>query len=177
MPICNYPLGCTNYAVKGDVRCDSHRVRNETDRKNEKAVVKKHQVAEAGQKRNAEERAARDKRAQDISDRQERQAALRAEVIRTHKQTWSAQITAVFNQVVALRAHDPNANAGHNAVGNTPGGNTNPIHLTLTGATFGVTPADICPGIAGFDTSDSGVFKFRRKSTAGNGGDILIHCG
>jgi hypothetical protein len=39
----------------------------------------------------------------------------------------------------------------------------------MTGPTHGVSKGDIMPGMAGFDSSDSGKYKFRRSL-------VLVHC-
>jgi len=177
MPKCTYPAilgGCDSWARDKSDRCDNHQVRTNDLRKLEKQAVTKAEQAAIANKRLEEERVARDTRANAIKDRQAKREAEQAEVIRKHKQTWSAQIQGVYDQVEALRTKDSSANAGRNGVGETLGGNKNPIKLVLSGPTHGVTHAQILSQISGFDASDSGIYKFRRKSSKGN--DILIHC-
>lgn len=169
MPVCSFPGGCTDYAVKGNVRCAAHQIRNGSDKKVESVELKKKQLADARAQALAEERGARNKVAQEKADADINRKALQQEVIRAHKQTWNAQVDAVVNQVLVLRLTDPGANAGNNAVGNTPGGNGNPVSLVMTGATHGVSKGDITQAMAGFDSSDSGLYKFRRQA-------VLVHC-
>ena len=170
MPVCSFPGGCTDYAVKGNVRCAAHQIRNGSDKKVESLELKKKQLADARAQAQAEEQAARNKVAQEKSDADIKRKALQQEVIRAHKQIWNAQVDNVVNQVLVLRLTDPNANAGNNAVvGNTLGGNGNPVSLVMTGATHGVSKGEITNAMAGFDSSDSGLFKFRRQG-------VLVHC-
>lgn len=178
MPMCTYPEelgGCDAYAIRNSDRCQSHQVRTRDLQKLEaQAITKARREADA-RDRNERERAERDARANAIRERQARRDAEQAEVIRKHIQTWSAQIQTVFDQVEVLRATDSKANAGYNDSGNTEGGNQNPVKLVLSGPTHGVTHAQICSRIQGFESSDSGVFKYRRKTATGS--DIFIHCG
>lgn len=174
MPMCNYPGGCENYAVRGGLRCDEHQLaKGKAAQKNESAELKKLQLARDAQVRNDAERAARDAAAQAVVARRQRIEAEQAEVIRGLKRDWSAQIQTVVAQVLVLRQSDPTANAGNNQVGNTEGGTGNPIKLAMTGPTHNVTPNQVLTSIAGFDSSDSGVFKFRRKDPSNQ--DILVH--
>jgi len=171
MPKCTYPGpgGCPEFAVKGNVRCSKHLIRNQGDAKKESVEVRKLQMAKAEADRRADEQRERNRVAKVKADADQRRRELQAEVISAHRQTWNAQIDAVVGQVMALRVANPGANAGNNWNGTTLGGNTNAIVLTTTGAMHGVTRADILHGMAGFDSSDSGMFKFRRSN-------VLVHC-
>lgn len=169
MPICSYPGGCTEYAVKGDVRCAAHLIRNAADKKAESAALRKLKLTQAAAEARQAEQQRRNQVAQAKAEADRKRKAFQAEVIRTHRQTWNAQIDAVVAEVMTLRQADPNANAGNNTVGNTAGGTGSPLALAMTGPTHGVTRADILSGMAGFDSSDSGMFKFRRQG-------VLVHC-
>lgn len=169
MPVCSYPGGCNDYAIKNNDRCAAHLIKNGSDKKAESVELKKRQLADARAQALATEQASRNQVAQEKATADIKRKELQAEVIRTHKQTWNAQVDAVVTQVLVLRLTDPNANAGNNAVGNTLGGNTSPITLVMTGATHGVSKGDITRAMAGFDSSDSGMFKFRRQA-------VLVHC-
>ena len=90
---------------------------------------------------------------------------------------WSQRIDAVAEKVKLLRNNNPNnegINAGKNAEGETEGGNSNPLHFEVPNNDFGVTEADVFRTMHGFDSSDSGVFKFRRADPPR--GNILVHC-
>ena len=164
MPICDFP-GCREYAQAKHTRCSLHAKANAKELKAAQALID----AERKKEQEAEELAARSQLAQKKADAEANRRAFQAEVIRQHRQTWNAQVDAVVHQVLALRVTHPNANAGVNPGGTTLGGNGNPVTLTMTGATHGVSKADVLAGMAGLDSSDSGYYKFRRK-------DVLVHC-
>lgn len=177
MPMCTYPLGCDKYAVRNNVRCSDHLTRNATERKKEAAMVKQFRADEANRAKLAEEHEARSAKATKLRDAQIAKVERQAKVIREHVQRWEALIDDIEAQVIALRATIPGANAGqNNGADDIPGGNTNEIRLLISGPSEGVTVGEICRHIAGFDSSDSGCFKFRRATGAGNGSNILIHC-
>ncbi|MPZ45278.1 MAG: hypothetical protein GEV05_18165 [Betaproteobacteria bacterium] len=155
--------------MKGNVRCSAHVIRNASDRKVESAALKKMHAAEEVARKRKEEQDSRNKVAQQKAESDAKRKALQEDVIRQHRQTWNAQVDAVVSQVMLLRQTDPNANAGNNAVGSTAGGTGNPVALVMSSPTHGVSKGDITRGMAGFDSSDSGLFKFRRKG-------VLVHC-
>lgn len=171
MPVCSYPGpgGCKEYAMKGNVRCEAHLIKNASDRKAESAHVQKLIRTEEAAALNKAERAARDMKAQQAAEAYENLKALRAEVIRTHKALWSAQVADIVAEVEVLRVNDPNANAGQNPGGTTAGGVDNPLTLTFSGPTHGLGKGDVTRGMTGFDSSDKGVFKFRRSG-------VFVHC-
>lgn len=172
MPMCSYPLGCDQFAQKNSDRCSSHQVRNASEKKAESAYVQKIQREEAARQEQEASRQARDGAAQKKRDADLVREQRQAEVIRTHRQTWNGQIDAIVTQVLALRHQNPGTagiNAGDNAAGNTQGGTDSPVQLTMAGPTHGVRKSDIVNGMSGFDSSDSGFYKFRRQN-------VLVHC-
>ena len=121
---------------------------------------------------------ARDRKAQQDRARHDQLLENRARVISEHRQKWNALINASVKAVLDLRSSVPHANAGTNVWYNQkgqritrviPGGTGNPIKLKTKGDMHGVTGGDITCGMAGFDNSDSGLFKFRRDG-------VLVHC-
>jgi type II secretory pathway pseudopilin PulG len=166
--MCSYPLGCTEYAAKGSDRCSNHQIKKGEGKIEKKAVTKALADRQAAAAL-AAERARRDVEATKAAAAQQAALAAQQTVMRTHRAAWNTQIDAVVAQVLVLRATDPNANAGNNAVGNTAGGTGNPVALNTTGPMAGVTKGDILQTMAGFDSSDSGLYKFRRSL-------VLVHC-
>jgi hypothetical protein len=86
--------------------------------------------------------------------------------------SWRAEIGGAVDQVKALRREKLNEgwgedrvmgiNAGSNpGSAPIPGGTKNPITFTVPRNEFGITKADVSTSIPGFDSSDSGLFKFR----------------
>jgi membrane protein involved in colicin uptake len=99
-------------------------------------------------------------------------AKQKAAKVREIAASWRADIGAAVDQVKALRHAKRQAgwdedrvmriNAGTNAgAPSIPGGTNNPITFTVPRNDFGITKADVSTSIAGFDSSDSGLFKFR----------------
>ncbi len=88
---------------------------------------------------------------------------------------WTGKVNTVVSQVKELRKANPDAtgiNAGTNDAGNTEGGSKNPLLLDLPANDYGITKADVCALMAGFDGSDSAELKIRVHDAAGN---ILVH--
>jgi len=85
---------------------------------------------------------------------------------------WSGKIKAIVEAVKALRSQHPERqgiNAGNNQnVGTTEGGTDNPVRFTTPSNEYGITKGDIFRRMSGFDSSDSGTFKFRYD-------DIFVH--
>ena len=86
--------------------------------------------------------------------------------------SWRVQIGAAVDQVKALRHQKRTEgwsetrvmgiNAGTNSGAPTiPGGTNNPITFTVPPNDLGIGKADVSAAIAQFDSSDSGLFKFR----------------
>lgn len=168
MPKCSYPLGCEEYAQPKSDRCSTHQVAKGGE-KAESEMVRRIKLDQEAARLRAAEQDARNKTAEFKRAQQEQLATMRREVIASHRRAWNILVDAIVSQVVALRLLDPKANAGSNAVGDTLGGNENPLTLTTSGAMHGVTKADIIRGMTGLDSSDSGIFKFRRSL-------VLVHC-
>jgi hypothetical protein len=169
VPVCTYPLGCKEFAMKNNVRCAAHLVKNKADKKEESAFVQKQNRSDEAARQNKLEREARDLKAAEASAASERLKELQLEVIRQHKLLWNGQVDNIVAQVMVLRQQDPNANAGDNAVGNTQGGSLSPLTLSFVGPSHGVGKGDVTKGMTGFDDSWSGIFKFRRSG-------VLVHC-
>ena len=79
---------------------------------------------------------------------------------------WNNQVNAVVTQVKNLRNANPGnngINAGKNGtLGTIPGGTDNPISFALPSTnTYKIAKADIFAKMKGFDSSDSGTYKFR----------------
>lgn len=102
------------------------------------------------------------------AERSRQKAAKVAEIATT----WRADINAAVAQVQALRREKRDAgwtedriagiNAGNNpGAAPIPGGTGNPITFTVPRNDFAITKADVSTTIVGFDSSDSGLFKFR----------------
>jgi len=183
MPMCSYPLGCENFAIKlvnmQSSRCAIHQVNTPQLQKAEEAFVSKHKLDEEARIAREKLQAERDKLAAAAAAKQLARSTKRAEIIELYVPKWSALINDVVRQVNDLRATVPTANAGKNGKNPViPGGLENEIVLTISGtdAAYGVKAGDVCRRIAGFDVSDSGVVKFRRASNAGDRTNILIHC-
>jgi len=174
MPVCSYPDSCTEFASKGSDRCSAHQIKK-GEGKVEKKAVSKALADRAAAETLAAQRLLRNAEATRVSQARETAQAAKDEVMRTHRATWNAQVDAVVNQVLGIRATNPDANAGNNRGGtppganNTAGGTDNPVKLTTSGPMAGVTKGDILNTMAGFDNSDSGFFKFRRSL-------VLVHC-
>jgi membrane protein involved in colicin uptake len=99
-------------------------------------------------------------------------ARQKAAKVREIAAIWRADIGVAVDQVKALRRAKRNEgwdedrvmgiNAGTNpGAPSIPGGTNNPITFTVPRNEFGITKADVSTSIAGFDSSDSGLFKFR----------------
>lgn len=169
MPKCLYP-DCPNFAIfKGHGFCGAHQTASKSDRNRLlKEISDKKQRDEAKKIADAAKLAADAERARQAAAAAEKERNKRSFIANkiTH---FDAQVTSVVVQVERLRNRDASANAGENDVGNTQGGTKCPVIFVMGNQTYGATPADISPHIAGFDSSDSGVFKYRR-------GTILVHC-
>ena len=101
---------------------------------------------------------------------------------------WNTQIKGLVDNVESLRAKNPgktgiNAGKNQNVIptgGGNPttvtiaGGTDNPLALTMPSdaAKLGIEKRDVLSTISGFQSSDSGLFKFRR----GKNSDVFIHC-
>ena len=168
MPKCSYPLGCEEYAAPKSDRCSAHAVAK-GGQKAENQMVRRIKLDQEAARLRAAEQEARNKAAEIKRAQQEQLVTMRNEVIASHRRAWNILVDAIVSQVLALRLLDPKANAGNNAVGNTMGGTDTPLTLTTGGAMHGVTKADIIRGMDGLDSSDSGIFKFRRSL-------VLVHC-
>lgn len=167
MPVCSFP-DCTLFCVANSNRCTEHQVKKGEGKLDQKRVSKYLADKQAAATL-AATRAARNKAAQTAADAHEAGKLARQQAIATNRSAWSALIDGVVAQVQALRVLDPTANAGNNAVGNTAGGTGNPVALSTTGPMAGLTKGDILRDMPGFDSSDSGLFKFRRQG-------VLVHC-
>jgi len=169
MPVCSYPIGCTDFASKGSDRCSAHQIKK-GEGKIEKKAISKALADLAAAEALAALRLLRNAEAARVVQAQAAAQAAKAEVMRTHRATWNAQVDAVVNQVLGIRATNPNANAGNNpGDNNTAGGTDNPVVLSTSGPMAGVTKGDILKTMVGFDSSDSGSYKFRRSL-------VLVHC-
>lgn len=170
MAIClfNKPK-CSNFATRGGF-CGTHQPQSKAERKQLENDVAMAPVRAA--------KAAAARAAQQKIDDGRREAARLASVKEENKrqyiaervQFFSRQVDAVAAEVELLRKKDPNANAGHNEVGNTLGGSNCELVLVLTEPRYGATPAEIAPRIPRQDTSFSAGFKYIR------GDRIFIHC-
>lgn len=168
MPICTVEE-CTQYAAKKQTRCHDHL---SWTPKEVTAHARKLKLGrEAAEKRQAEQDKRNQKSATKIAQHK-RATEFKAEVMRSHKAEWEREINSIIAEVEKLRVTDPSANAGSNKGGTTLGGTNNPLQLSLSGPTHGVTKGEILSSMHGFDSSDSGLFKFRR----GSGGTIFVHC-
>lgn len=117
-----------------------------------------------------------EQKAQEAVRARERQAQ-RGQLINKLAHEWSQRVDEVVKQVKQLRnanPDNPGINAGNNPEGNTDGGNSNPLHFDVPGNEFGVTESDVFKTMTGFDSSDSGIFKFRRADAPR--GNVLVHC-
>jgi hypothetical protein len=110
----------------------------------------------------------------------EEKARKKAAKVREIAASWRADISAAVDQVKALRREKRNAgwseedvlriNAGTNpGAPAIPGGTSNPITFTVPRNEYDIKKADVSTSIAEFDSSDSGLFKFRMP------GGIFIH--
>ena len=173
MPICSYP-DCNSFSAKKSDRCDAHQLaKGKAAAKQESQELKRIRLEQELAAKNAAEREARDAKAQAAAEKERARRAQQAGAIERLKAEWSGQISAVETAVLALRVANPGANAGNNPGGNTLGGVANPVVLTITGPAFGVEKRDVLYLISGFDSSDSGMYKFRRLDPPNK--PILIH--
>ena len=163
MPQCRY-VNCTNYTNNSSSPyCNDHL----TDELRRQANGRLKQQKADEQK--AEEQRRKNEEVQKKANKQEEIRKKQGEAIDRHRTEWNSQINRVVTEVLRLREKDQKANAGRNGVGNTKGGTSNPVELKLTGETHGITKADVLNKMEGFESSDSGSYKFRRK-------DVLVHC-
>lgn len=143
------------------------------DDKKEKVDKDKRDREEAAARRNAEERAARDQKANQLAQQQLETKRLKDEAITRIRADWNRQVNDVVAEVKALRALHPTRsgiNAGSNAgLETTAGGTDNPVVLTLPANQYQIQKAEVLTTMHGFDSSDSGLFKFRRDG-------VLVHC-
>lgn len=135
----------------------------------DRQLVNKHKADKAAAETLAAQRAARDVAANKAAEADQALRLAKQQAITTNRSAWNTQIEAVVSQVLVLRQTDSSANAGNNKVGNTLGGTGNPVQLTTSGPMAGLTKGDILKTMPGFDSSDSGLFKFRRQN-------VLVHC-
>jgi hypothetical protein len=177
MTVCNYPE-CNNYTRNSKtLRCDDHILRNELERKKEAAFFSKRDRETASRDKNDKAKIARNEKSKKTLRLQGIARDRKAEIVNKYKALWAGWIQDSEDRVNALRATKPQANAGENSgATDIPGGLKNEISLRMSGQTHGATIADVCHSIRGYDSSDKGLFKFRRVSAAGNGKNILIHC-
>lgn len=100
-------------------------------------------------------------------------ADAKKEQIKQLVKEWSAEVNVVVKQVKALRSKHPERsgiNAGTNdGLPTTLGGVKNPIRFTLPSPNpYKITQGEVVSKMPGFDSSDSGDFKFRIDS-------VLVH--
>lgn len=165
---------CKKPATKDGLCADHARLKAQQDQKDK-------QVKEQMAKKLAENQDKIKKAAELQKKNQVTKEAKDKEIVRIAA-LWNAQVTTVVTAVKGLRKLNPGnngINAGNNAnvivdskgtkgSKTIPGGTNNPIAFTVPSNSYGITKADIGPKVTGFDSSDSGTFKFRRDG-------ILVH--
>lgn len=122
---------------------------------------------------NAAAKAQRDKALNDDVSRKREKDRLKQEAIVRIRAGWNTEINNVVQQVEKLRADNPGRqgiNAGkNNGLKDTEGGTDNPVPLSIPRNDYNIEKSEVLSGMNGLDSSDSGLFKFRRK-------EILVHC-
>lgn len=104
------------------------------------------------------------KRKQMALEATKKQAAidLKNKTIKDLVSKFNTQVKNIANQVNKLREEHPenkNINAGNNgSLGTIPGGVNNALTFAIP---KGILPAEVFPKMNGYDSSDSGKFKFR----------------
>ena len=139
----------------------------------EQVALERRNREEAAARRNAEERAARDAAANRIAQKKLETDRLKGEAIDRIRADWNRQINAIVAEVKTIRSAHPTVsgiNAGDNgALGSTRGGTDSPVTLTVPANEYHIEKSEVLATMHGFDSSDSGYYKFRRDG-------VLVHC-